>query len=254
MSGIKILKASYGTGTTTVDVTKAVSSHIKDGILNLTVTPDSLNVSDPAPNQLKSLDVSYTINNGSSMSQTVKDNEILMISAPPERKATGLRITKAEYGYPGNLTDVTDAIQNHIKNGSINIKVSPSTVGVPDPNPNKVKTLSIQYEINGAPNSTDVSDGSSLKISAPPEELPDNRTPIQHAVSFFGTIYNAVSIFLGMFLFTLSLYACMDLSIPTGFPQIALGAIGFLLPGVAFWGLPWLIFFRRLIYTTDLVI
>ena len=254
MSGIKILKASYGSGSTTVDVTKGVSSHIKDGVLNLTVTPDSLNVTDPAPGQLKTLDVSYTINNGSTMSQILKDNEVLMISAPPARKASGLNITKAQYGYPGNLIDVTDAIQNHINNGSINIKVSPSTAGVPDPNPNKVKTLSVEYEINGAPNSTEVSDGNPLKISAPPEELPDNKTPVQHAFSFFGAIYYAVSLFLGMFLFTLSLYACMDLSVPTGFPQVALGAIGFIFPGIAFWGLPWLVFFRRLIYTTDLVI
>lgn len=254
MSGIKILKATYGIGSTTVDVTKGVASHIKDGVLNLTVTPDSLNVTDPAPGQLKSLDVSYTINNGSSMSQLIKDNEVLMISAPPERKATGLQITKAEYGYAGNFVDVTDAIQNHIRNGSIKIKVSPSTAGVPDPNPNKLKTLSVQYEINGSPNSIDVDDGKTLNISAPPEELADNKTPTQHAMSIFSMVYMAVGKFLAMFLYTLSVYACMELSVTTGFPELALMALGIVLPYVAFWGLPWVIFFRRLIYTTDLVI
>lgn len=254
MSGIKILKATYGIGSTTVDVTKGVASHVKDGVLNLTVTPDSLNVTDPAPGQLKSLDVSYTINNGSSMSQLIKDNEVLMISAPPERKATGLQITKAEYGYAGNFIDVTDAIQNHIRNGSIKIKVSPSTAGVPDPNPNKLKTLSVQYEINGSPNSIDVDDGKTLNISAPPEELADNKTPTQHAMSIFSMVYMAVGKFLAMFLYTLSVYACMELSVTTGFPELALMALGIVLPYVAFWGLPWVIFFRRLIYTTDLVI
>ena len=254
MSGIKILKATYGIGSTTVDVTKGVASHVKDGVLNLTVTPDSLNVTDPAPGQLKSLDVTYTINNGSSMSQLVKDNEVLMISAPPERKATGLQITKAEYGYAGNFVDVTDAIQNHIRNGSIKIKVSPSTAGVPDPNPNKLKTLSVQYEINGSPNSIDVDDGKTLNISAPPEELADNKSPTQHAMSIFSMVYMAVGKFLAMFLYTLSVYACMELSVTTGFPELALMALGIVLPYVAFWGLPWIIFFRRLIYTTDLVI
>jgi len=254
MSGIKILKASYGNGTTNVDVTKAVASQIKDGVLNLTVTPDSLNVTDPAPGQLKMLDVSYTINNGSTMGQMVKDNELLMISAPPERRATGLQITKAEYGYAGNFTDVTDAIQNHIRNGSIKIKVGPSTAGIPDPNPNKQKTLSVQYEINGAPNSVDVVDGKMLDISAPPEELADNKTPAQHAMSVMGMVYMAIGKFLAMFLYTLSIYACMDLEIPTGFPALALGALGVVLPYVAFWGLPFVFFFRRLIYTTDLVI
>lgn len=254
MSGIKILKAVYGTGTTTVDVTKGVASHVKDGVLNLTVTADSLNVTDPAPGQLKSLDVSYTINNGSTMGQMVKDNEILMISAPPERRATGLQITKAEYGYAGNFTDVTDAIQNHIRNGTITIKVGPSTVGIPDPNPNKQKTLAVQYEINGAPNTIEVVDGKTLNISAPPEELADNKTPSQHAMSIFTMIYTSIGKFLAMFLYTLSIYACMELSVSTGFPEIALGALGVVLPYVAFWGLPWLLFFRRLIYTTDLVV
>jgi hypothetical protein len=254
MSGIKILKASYGTGTTTVDVTKAVSSQIKDGVLNLTVTPDSLNVTDPAPGQQKILDVSYTINNGSTMGQMVKDNEVLMISAPPERRATGLQITKAEYGYAGNFVDVTDAIQNHVRNGSIKIKVGPSTAGVPDPNPNKLKTLSVQYELNGASNSIDLTDGKTLNISAPPEELADNKTPSQHAMSLFGMVYMAIGKFLAMFLYTLSIYTCMDLEVPTGFPAIALGAIGVVLPYVAFWGLPIVLFFRRLFYTTDLVV
>jgi len=254
MSGIKITKASYGTGTTTVDVTKAVASHIKDGVLNLTVTPDSLNVTDPAPGQQKILDVAYTINGGSTMGQMVKDNEILMISAPPERRATGLQITKAEYGYAGNFVDVTDAIQNHIRNGRINIKVGPSTAGVPDPNPNKLKTLSVQYELNGAANSVDVTDGKTLDISAPPVDEVDNKSPSQHAVSLFGMIYMAIGKFLAMFLYTLSIYTCMDLEIPTGFPSIALGAMGVVLPYVAFWGLPFVLFFRRLIYTTDLVI
>ncbi len=254
MSGIKILKASYGVGSTTVDVTKAVSSNIKDGLLNLAVSPDSLNVTDPAPGQLKSLDVTYTINNGSTMSEIIKDNEMLMISAPPERKATGLQIIKAEYGYAGNYTDVTDAIQNLVKDGNINIKVSPSAVGIPDPNPNKQKTLEVQAEINGAPQVFQVVDGKTFKVSAPPEDLPDNKNPSQHAMSIFGMVYMGIGKFLAMFLYVLSIYACMDLSVPTGFPGLALGALGVVLPYVAFWGLPWLIFFRRLFYTTDLVI
>jgi hypothetical protein len=170
MSGIKILKAVYGSGNKTVDVSPAVSSNIKDGTLSLVVTPDSLNVEDPAPGQQKSLELQYTINNGDINGQIVKDNEMVMISAPPERRAVGLQITKAEYGYPGNFTDVTDAIQSQIKNGSINVNVSPRTAGIPDPNPNKQKTLEVEYTINGSKNLMSVKDGKPFKISAPPSD------------------------------------------------------------------------------------
>lgn len=254
MSGIKILKASYGAGSKTVDVTSAVSSHIKDGELNLVVTPDSLNVTDPAPNQAKQLNVSYTINNGSKNSSVVNDNGILLLSAPAERKADGLQIIKAEYGYAGNFTDVTSAIQTQVRNGSINIKVGPSTAGIPDPNPNKQKTLQVDYSLNGAKNSQSFTDGQTFALSAPPEEQVDNQTPSQHVFSIGWIIYKGISYFILTFLYTLSIYACYDLGIPTGIPSMVTGAIGVVLPFVAFWGLPFVLFFRRLIMTTDLAI
>jgi len=254
MSGIKILNASYGAGSKTVDVTSAVSSHIKDGELNLVVSPDSLNVTDPAPNQTKQLNVSYTINNGSKNSTVINDNGILLLSAPPERKADGLQIIKAEYGYAGNFTDVTNAIQTQVNNGSINIKVGPKTAGIPDPNPNKQKTLQVEYSLNGAKNSQSFNDGQTFALSAPPEEQVDNKSPTQHVVSIGWIFYKGISYFILMFLYTLSIYTCYDLSIPTGFPPIVLGGIGVVFPFIAFWGFPFILFFRRLIYTTDLVV
>lgn len=166
-SGIQIQKALYGVDSTTVDVTANVASHVKDGSLNVAVSPDGLNVTDPAPGQQKTLTVSYTINLGKINTSLVKDGDVLLINAPPERDADGLQITKAEYGYVGNFTDVTDAIQSHVKDGSINIKVSPATAGIPDPNPNKAKSLDVEYTLNGAPNMTSVKDGDKFIVYAP---------------------------------------------------------------------------------------
>ena len=254
MSGIKIIKASYGAGSSTVDVTASVSSHIKDGELNLVVTPDSLNVTDPAPSQPKQLTVSYTINNGSKNSTVINDNGILLISAPPERKGDGLQIIKAEYGYSGNFTDVTSAIQTQVNNGSINIKIGPSSMGIPDPNPNKQKTLEVEYSLNGSKNKKSFKDGESFTLSAPPEEQADNKSPSQHVLSTVGILYKNIGYFLGTFLYVLSIYSCMDLEVSTGFPAFVLGAIGVILPYAAFWLFPFILFFRRLFYTTDLVV
>jgi hypothetical protein len=167
-SGIQIQKALYGTDSTTVDVTSNVAAHLKDGSLNVVVSPDGLNVTDPAPGQQKTLTVSYTINFGKINTSMTKDGDVLLINAPPEREADGLQIIKAEYGYIGNFTDVTDAIQTHVRDGSINLKVSPTSAGIPDPNPNKPKSLQVEYSLNGAPNMISVNDGQTFKVSAPP--------------------------------------------------------------------------------------
>lgn len=177
VTGIKITKATYGAGSKTVDVRAAVSSNIKEGELNLVVSPDSLGVDDPAPGQTKQLTVSYTINGGDVNTKSAYDNEAVIISAPSARLASGLDITKASYGYAGNMTDVTDAIRTYIKDGLIKLKVSPSAVGIPDPNPNKQKVLEVDYTLNGAKNSESVKDNSMFSISAPPTDAPVSDGP-----------------------------------------------------------------------------
>jgi hypothetical protein len=64
MSGLTILNATYGSGSASKDVTKEVSELVRDGILNLSVSTHSLNVEDPAPGQIKTLKISYSINGG----------------------------------------------------------------------------------------------------------------------------------------------------------------------------------------------
>lgn len=169
-TGIKITKADYGVGSKLVDVKAAVSSNMRNGELNLIVSPDSLGVEDPAPGQTKQLTIGYTINNGDTNTKSAYDNEAIIISAPSATIASGLDITKAQYGYTGNMTDVTDAVRTQLSDGSISIKVSPGAVGVPDPNPNKQKVLQVDYTLNGSKNSQTVKDGQTFAVSAPPAQ------------------------------------------------------------------------------------
>lgn len=253
MSGIKILNAVYGSGSKTVDVTSAVASHIQDGELNLTVTPDSLGVENPAPGEYNQLTVTYTINNGDKNTSTTADNGVLMISAPPARKAVGLQIDSAEYGYTGNFTDVTDALRSLVENGSINIKVSPSSVGIPDPNPNKQKQLNVTYSLNGAKNSVTVKDNSYFKISAPEAKDTDVTPLTDHAGSLLGSLFKNAWYFAGAFLYVLSIYSAYDVGTAMGF-AMPIAVLAVILPFISFWGLPVYVFVRRLFYTTDLVI
>lgn len=251
-TGLFISKASYGSGIQTVDVTTAVTSHIQDGKLNLVVSPSALNVEDPAPGVIKTLTVTYTINNGSSMTMSQTDGNVININAPPAQEATGLVIEKAEYGYAGNMTDVTNAIQSQVSNGGINITVGPKSAGIPDPNPSKQKSLTVTYTINGAHNTDTIVDGKAFKVYAPAVLAPDNRKPAQHVMSVLGVVFKNIAYFVGVYLQTLSVGSAIEFG-NTFISPILWGGIAFIVPFFSFWLLPQIVFWIRLFVSYDIV-
>jgi hypothetical protein len=251
-TGISVVQASYGVGTTSTDVTKTVASLVKDGSLRFTVSPTALNVADPAPGQLKTLTLTYTINGGSNNTSTTTDSNVVSIDAPPATTASGLQIIKAEYGYSGNYTDVTDAIQNQVSNGSINITVGFNSVGIPDPNPNKQKELKVEYTLNGRKTSETLKDGRNFKLSAPPAEARSNTTPSQTVGSIMGMLFKAVAYFFGMFLYTLSIFTAIAYGNQFISPMLW-GALAFFIPFYSFWALPIITFIVRLFSSDDFI-
>ena len=242
MSGIVVSNATYGTTSSSVDVTKTVANSIRDGVLSVSsISPSSLNVEDPAPSQPKLLNVSYSINGGTSLSASARDGDNLYINAPPQRVASGLQIKKAEYGYPGNWTDVTNAVQMLVRDGKIDLKVGFSEVGLPDPNPNKRKELQVDYTINGASNAKTFKDGERFFVSAPASEGASNSTPVGNVTSGIGILFTNIARFMGMFLYTWSIFVAMSYGGENY--KMLWGAIAFFLPLFAFWGIPTIAFF-----------
>jgi hypothetical protein len=219
----------------------------------MTVTAAALNVNDPAPGQNKTLTVNYTVNNGSVNTESVKDGDLLSISAPAGKKADGLKIVKAEYGYTGNFTDVTSAIQNQISNGSINMKVGYQSAGIPDPNPAKKKSLKVEYSINGSKNTKTLDDGSSFTVSAPADTSGGGSGPSQVLVS-------AAAIPGRIFYFTLQIWSAYVFARigPTmlfGLPWFLWFAVGFILPVFNWIGFPLMLiavgFFRSIFSSSE---
>lgn len=248
-TGINIKSASYGVGSTNVDVTSEVTSKILDGALNLPVTPSALGVDDPAPGQLKTLTIQYSVNNGNINSIVEKDGGTIIISAPAERVASGLQITKAEYGYPGNYQDVTDAVQNHLKeNGSIKLKVGFKEVGLPDPNPSKKKQLLVEYNLNGARNEKAFDDGETWKLSAPPNVSNKKTKATEFVTSVMGSLISGVFRFVGLYIFFLSMYTVVEYGVSfnarfgKNISEILWYAIG-LIPFSSLWLIPMINFF-----------
>jgi hypothetical protein len=252
-TGISIQKAQYGVSGSQVDVTGTVTGMIKDGVLNVPVSASSLNVTDPAPGQLKTLEVKYTINGGKSNTAYEKDGGVIMVNAPPQRVASGLQITKAEYGVRGNFQDVTDAVQNQVSSdGSINLKVGFKEVGLPDPDPTKKKSLLVEYTLNGSTNEAFFADGEHFKLNAPATDAPNNSTPSQNAGSIIGMIFGSVARFFAMYLYTLSIFAGIEYG-KQFISSMLWGAVCFFLPGFAFWGLPQITFWVRLFSSSDFI-
>lgn len=253
-TGLVIQKATYGSPSgTPVDVTSAVASKVNEGAVSFTVSPSAFAIDDPAPGQLKEAYVAYTINGGSKNEILVKDGGLVQIDAPPQRMASGLQIVKAEYGYPGNWTDVTDAVQNLMKSdGSINIKVGFKELGLPDPNPNKQKQLAVQYSINGAPSTQTLTDGQSFKLSAPALEDSSGPKMKDQVTSFIWMLFMSVVRFLSTFLYFLSIFVAYDYGNYFVHPYVW-GIAAFFLPLFAFWGLPLITFVVRLFKSTDIV-
>ena len=253
-TGINIKSASYGVGSTNVDVTSQVTSKLLDGALNLPVTPSALGIDDPAPGQLKTLTIQYSVNGGNINSIVEKDGGTAIISAPSERVASGLQITKAEYGYPGNYQDVTDAVQNYLKSdGSVNFKVGFKEVGLPDPNPAKQKQLNVEYTVNGSKNTKILKDGETWKMSAPPNVNNKKTKATDIVTSIIGSIVLGVFKFIGLYIFFLSMYTVVDYGVSfnarfgQNISETLWYAIG-LIPFSSLWLVPIINFFLILYY------
>jgi hypothetical protein len=253
-TGISVQKATYGTGSSQIDVTGTVAGMIRDGVLNVPVTASALNVTDPAPGQLKTLTVTYTINSGKTNTVSEKDGGVINVNAPPQRVASGLQITKAEYGVVGNYQDVTDAVQNQVSSdGSINLKVGFQQVGLPDPDPSKKKNLLVEYKLNGSVNEGNFSDGEYFKLNAPATNAPDNTTPTQNTFSFLGTLFSSVAYFFMMFMHSLSVFTAIEYGNQFISPLLW-GALAFFIPFFSFWALPQITFWIRVFSSQDIIV
>jgi hypothetical protein len=252
-TGISVVRATYGTTTASTDVTTVVASLVTDGSLKFTVSPTTLNVSDPAPGQLKKLTLIYTVNGGKDNQIEKTDNDLVSIDAPPARLASGLQIIHAEYGYPGNYTDVTDSLQSQVNNGEINIKIGPSSVGIPDPNPAKQKELKVEYTINGKKSSDVLKDGTSFTLSAPPTTAPSSRTPSQNVGSFIGIVLWNAMMFVLVYAQTMSFWIAVEYGKQFVSPELW-GAIAFFVPFFSFWALPQITFWIRVFRTDDFIV
>jgi len=164
VSTFRVIRATYAGGRrNSADVTRAVTARVSGDSLELTVNGDTLGV-DPAPGTVKTLTVEYELD-GRRQTATAKDAEILVL--PP---VTSFHVISANYGVRGRTIDVTNNVSARRSGLRVNVPVTSETMGG-DPAPGVVKTLTVEYEINGRRRVATAMDGETLRApgaGAPP--------------------------------------------------------------------------------------
>jgi hypothetical protein len=145
-----------------------------------------------------------------------------------------IEILSASYGdativtVSGGRVDVTKEIKGLISpdKQTLSINVSPANIGVKDLATNKVKSLIVNYRINGEENTVTTQDGSTLALSSP-AYVP--KTPAGYVYSMMGSVWMNGSTAVVVFLYTLSI----SLAFHRG--GYAMGIAAAVLPLSTFW-------------------
>jgi hypothetical protein len=161
---LKITKAVYGDGRRMQDVTGALNAKLNGNRLELAITNVNLG-GDPAPAVKKSITVDYEFNGVPATARLAEGQTLIL---PPAATAVApvstLRILRATYAAGRrNSADVTNALAARVVNGAVALTVNGESLGG-DPAPGFVKTLTVEYELNGARRTATAQDGQTLRL------------------------------------------------------------------------------------------
>jgi membrane-bound inhibitor of C-type lysozyme len=160
-STLRINRAIYGNGNRSSDVTSRLNSQIQGGQLNVEVNNQTMG-GDPAPQRAKTLTVQYALN-GRNSQVVINEGDTLRLPNGVTNSQGNLQINRAIYGAGYRTSDVTSRLNSQIQNNQLYLQVNSSSMGG-DPAPGQVKTLTVQYALNGRPSQIVVNEGDTLQL------------------------------------------------------------------------------------------
>jgi hypothetical protein len=123
-----------------------------------------------------------------------------MADPPP-----GLDIIKATYGAEQHSEDVTKAVKDLIRDGSLSLTVSPQAFGIIDPAPGVKKLLQVNASLNGAaPTLFSAEDSNQLVINAP--TIKKDEGPKSPGSQVTSVVWYILVAFIGTFFIVCSYY------------------------------------------------
>jgi hypothetical protein len=178
---LQILRATYGYGNRSFDVTDRLQRQIQNGQLNLRVTNDTMG-GDPAEGREKTLTVQHTFN-GLTGQVVINEGDYLRLPDTGTSYQGSLQILRAQYGADSRFFDVTKRLRQQIQNGQLNLRVTNDTMGG-DPAVNRNKTLTVEHTFNGRTGQVVINEGDYLR-------LPDTDTSYQGSLQILRGTYGA---------------------------------------------------------------
>ncbi len=165
-----IIKATWGATGRIADVTEAMQQLANEGQREF--APTKLGVGDPASGVAKQLRVEYQID-GQDRAATCADFETLRLGTPEEARKP-VKIVRATWGPPGEksgMKDVTDQVQRKVAGGLTSFQVA-ELVSEGDPVPMVVKTLRVEYEVEGRKLVASAQDPEEIAFEMPGDDEP----------------------------------------------------------------------------------
>ncbi len=148
-TGLKVLKAEWGTAGRTIDLTSAVAEALASGGW---AEPQHLSPTDPAPGAYKTLSVTFAAGERTIVLRADEAyGGFSLAEVPlPGRPAAEVRVTSAEWGVDRRRVDVTRAVAALIDAGRPANQV-PDTLGQSDPAYGVNKMVLVRCRVDGLP-------------------------------------------------------------------------------------------------------
>jgi hypothetical protein len=157
----EIIRADYGSGNNWVDVTDRVRSLVQGDSLNFRVDGTALGAG-ARRGRNRALRLQLQDTQGRSRQMTFRDNQQVNLQVYNAYQST-LLINRAIYGNGSRSSDVTSRLNSQIQGGQLNLEVNNQTMGG-DPAPNRAKTLTVQYALNGRTSQVVINEGDTLRL------------------------------------------------------------------------------------------
>ncbi len=186
---LRILRATYGYGSRSFDVTSRLQRQIYNDQINLRVTNETMG-GDPAVGADKALTVLYSAN-GRRDQVVVREGDYLRLSGSGMGQGgdpynRDLQILRATYGSDSQSIDVTDRLQRQIRNGQVNLRVTNVTMGG-DPAADGHNHLTVHYSFNGRASQVVVNEGDYLRLPSDVARYDDHNLQILRATYGYGS-------------------------------------------------------------------